>query len=262
MKKILTLISAIASAHCLCSSCDRTQSNISSAIKATEIVKSIRSNTSFTLSDKHIKGSLDFTAAGNGAMALELSAAYINCEIVFVGCVFEDDVTTFATIGEHKQNIYSVFMRNVTFRNCTFSKKLNMQQAEINGHFSFDNCHVIGEANFSGMSVDDASISSSTFDDNAFFISATFNKRTTFAKTTFSQDAIFQYTHFSNICTFTDARMGGYTDFSNAFASALFDFTNARFGGRTTMLNATFIGQLKMAKCVFSDTSAPQASGF
>ncbi len=252
MTRLLTLLSVIISTHCMCSSCNRTESN-SSATKATEVVKSIKNNTTFTLSNKHITGTLDFTLAGNGAIALELSPAYINCEIIFVGCVFEDDVIAFATIGEHKQNVYSSFQRNITFRNCTFSKSLNMQQAEINGHFSFDNCHVIGEANFSGLSVNEASITESAFDDNAYFISANFNRRTSFAKTTFTRDAIFQYAHFNNISTFTDAHFGGYTDLSNAYSNALFDLTNARFGGRTTLLNATFIGQLKMAKCLFSD---------
>lgn len=252
MKNLFTIIVSMLTLLGLCTSCSASPSNSkSTTLRASDVVKRIKSNKSVVISNAHIVGLLDFTQVDNN-QNIGSVMTYIDCDIVFDGCVFEDDVIAFTTL--HNGNTAScIFMRNVAFRNCVFLKNINFRQAQFAFRFDAEECHFRAEADFCGISNNGASFSGTQFEGNALFISSIFNQRTSFAKVNFSQDANFQYCHFDNIVTFTDSRFGGYTDFSNAYANALCDFTNSQFGGRITMLNATFIGQLKMAKCIFFD---------
>lgn len=248
MKNFITLIIALVSGLSLCTSCNaQTNDSKAPSVNATEIVKRIKNNKPINYTDMHVVGALDFAQLASK----NATTAYIDCEIVFSGCVFEDDISAF--VSQPNQTVYSAFMRNVTFRNCVFLKKVNFRQAQCAFRLDFEDCHMKGESDFCAVSANGASFSGTSFDGGALFVSATFNQRTTFAKAKFAQEANFQYCHFGNIVSFTDTRFGGYVDLSNAYANALCDFTNANFGARVAMLNAAYIGQLKMAKCVFAD---------
>lgn len=248
MKNIIVSFISILSALLLCTSCSAQMSgDKATTVEASEIVKRIKNGKPVNYTNVHIVGAIDLTQIANK----NSTTAYIDCEITFDGCVFEDDFSAFTS--SNNQLIYSIFMRNISFRNCTFLKNVSFRQAQCAFRLDFENCHVKGESDFCAISVNGASFSGCTFDDNALFVSSNFNQRSSFATTKFIQGANFQYCHFNNIVSFTDSHFGGYTDFSNAHASALCDFTNAQFGARVVMLNATYLGQLKLAKCVFFD---------
>ncbi|MBR6251385.1 MAG: pentapeptide repeat-containing protein [Bacteroidales bacterium] len=248
MKNIIISFISILSALLLCTSCSAQMSgDKTTTVEASEIVKRIKNGKPVNYTNVHIVGAIDLSQIANK----NSTSAYINCEITFDGCVFEDDFSAFTS--SNNQLIYSIFMRNISFRNCTFLKNVSFRQAQCAFRLDFEDCHMKGESDFCAVSANGASFSGTSFDGAALFVSATFNQRTTFAKAKFAQEANFQYCHFGNIVSFTDARFGGYVDLSNAYANALCDFTNANFGARVAMLNAAYIGQLKMAKCVFAD---------
>lgn len=204
--------------------------------------------------DKHVVGFLAFVKAGYPNKTLSISPIYIDKDITFINCVFEDSVSAYHVNPENKSVVYTVFEKNVTFNSCTFKKGVNFMQSDFQTRFSFDVCKVEGQADFSGCSFRlGNSFVQTGFDDDVLFVSTTFIGRCNFFKVLFKKTACFQYCRFNDISMFTDGYFYGYTEFSKIFSSAVLDFTNVKFSGRTLFCNSLFLSNIKLAKCVFKN---------
>ena len=255
MKKILLAFLVIAAAvfNTACNAPNSGYANDSndSVIKADKIIKWLKSGKNVVLKNKTIVGNLDFTKAYPVNKNIQVSSAYVNTEINFINCVFQDSVSSFGQ-DAGGLNFVTIFERNVCFLNCEFSKGVNFRQSDFRGRANFDQCQFRGSVSFDGTNFrTGTSFCSSNFHDEVSFVSTVFNGRTNFLKTFFRETLICQLARFNDYTMFADSYFYGYTEFSKIYASCTIDFTNSKFIGRSLFTNSTYVGGFKINKCEF-----------
>ena len=245
------MVSALIATSCNAPNSGYANDSKDSVIKAEKIIKWLKSGKNVVLKNKTITGYLDFTKAYPVNKNIQVSSAYVNTELNFINCVFEDTVSAF---GQDREglNFVTIFERNVCFLNCEFAKGVNFRQADFRGRANFDQCQFRGSASFDGANFrTGTSFCSSNFHGEASFVSAVFNGRTNFLKTFFRETLICQLTRFNDYTMFADSYFYGYTEFSRVFAPCAIDFTNSKFLDRSLFTNSMYIGGLKINKCEF-----------
>ena len=255
MKKLyfalVIMVTAMIAASCNAPNSGYANDNKDSVIKAEKIIKWLKSGKNVVLKNKTITGLLDFTKAYPVNKNIQVSSAYINTELNFINCVFEDSVSAFGSDNEGL-NYVTIFERNVCFLNCEFAKGVNFKQSDFRGRANFDQCHFRGAVSFDGTNFrTGTSFCSSNFHGEVSFVSAVFNGRTNFLKTFFRESLVCQFAKFNDYTMFADSYFYGYTEFSKVFASSSIDFTNAKFLDRSLFTNSMYIGGLKINKCEF-----------
>lgn len=224
-----------------------------SSLSAEKILKQIKQGKAISVSNKTIKGVLDFTKINSSNKKMDVSAVYIPVEISFRNCVFEDSVMAFSSDEVAKKDLISVFERNVNFVDCEFKSALVMRQADFRGRFDFDISKVDGETDFSGSHFGrGVSFSMANFNDDTYFVSCTFDGRANFYKVFFRNSAVFQYVRFNDVTMFTDSHFYGALDMSKIFASSNIDFANTKFSGNVIMSNSQYLCDLRLVACQFS----------
>ncbi len=224
-----------------------------SIISAEKILKQIKQGKAVTVSNKTVKGVLDFTKIYSSNKKLDVSAVYIPVEISFRNCVFEDSVMAFSTDEVTKTDVMSVFERNVNFVDCEFRSALVMRQADFRGRFDFDISKVEGEADFSGSHFGrGVSFCMANFNGDTYFVSCTFDGRANFFKVFFRNSAVLQYVRFNDATMFTDSHFYGALDMSKIFASSTIDFANTKFSGNVIISNSQYLCDLRLVACQFS----------
>lgn len=197
-----------------------------------------------------ISGQLDFTQVFGANGLVAVSASYIDADILFANCIFEDSVTTFSE-RENAQKVYTVFNKNVVFQECEFKRGVNFTQADFRGRFDFDISKVSGDAAFDGCKFrGGASFAMANFNGEATFVSCVFGGRGNFMKSFFRKPVVFQRCKMEDVVMFADSHFYGYTEFSKLTAYNDIDFTNSQFADRLVMARSLYLGNIKMSNCV------------
>ena len=223
-------------------------------LTAGQIVEMLKTGATLQLKGCRIQGFLDFTKVSDVCSLIGVAPAYVDGDIVFANCIFEDSVTAFSE-RENAQKIYTIFEKNVVFQDCEFKRGVNFTQADFRGRFDFDLSKVAGDAAFDGcffrMGV---SFVMSNFNGDVTFVSSVCNGRLNFMKSFFRKSVIFQRCKTEDMVMFADSHFYGYTEFSKIKAFYDIDFTNSHFGDRAVFMRSMFFGNIKFANCVFNKT--------
>lgn len=234
--------------------CSASEKSSTTDISASEILKLISKGRPVVIEGKHIKGDLLLYEAGSSAKATQMTPSYIDTEIVFSNCVFEDMVNASATINEGKQIIYSVFRRNVTFSECIFMKKATFDYATFEGASVFDNSVFHEETSFNSVDFrGGVNMNKTTFDLDVVLANATIAHHASFHGTKFGNVADMQYLRINGQAFFADAKFNGYTDASNVNIYGELNLSNARFGGRVECISGFFNGNVRFSSTEFVD---------
>ncbi|MCQ2250966.1 MAG: pentapeptide repeat-containing protein [Bacteroidales bacterium] len=222
-------------------------------ISADKILKLIRQGKPVQISNKRVKGKLDFTNLAASDKKLNFSNVYIPVEISFRNCVFEDSVVAFRDDRATRIQVSTAFERNVSFLECDFQQALCMSQTDFRGRMDFDISKVQGEADFSGAHFrSGTSFCMANFNSDTYFVSCNFEGRCNFMKVFFRDAAVFQYVRFQDAVMFADAHFYGGVDFSKVFALNVVDFANSKFAGNVTLAYSQFLGDLRMIAVKYS----------
>jgi len=197
-----------------------------------------------------VSGQLDFTKVFGSTGLLSVSPSYLDADIVFANCTFEDSVTAFSEL-DNAQKVYTVFNKNVVFQECEFKRGVNFTQADFRGRFDFDISKVAGDAAFDGCKFrSGASFAMANFNGEATFVSSVFGGRANFMKSFFRKSVIFQRCKMEDVVMFADSHFYGYTEFSKLTAYNDLDFTNSQFADRLVMVRSQYLGNIKLSNCV------------
>ena len=112
----------------------------------------------------------------------------IEGKVLFVNCVFEDNVFAYIHDEDSKYTFIANFEDDVKFVDCTFK-----------GNALFKYSDFERNADFSG----------SKFKENTTFKYAKFDEKVSFANTTFDEDAVFKYSEFRRGVSFNNADFRG-----------------------------------------------------
>lgn len=224
------------------------------SLSADQIVEMLKTGGALQLKGCTIQGMLDFTNVSDVCSLIAVTPAYVDGDIVFDHCVFEDSVTAFAE-RENGQKIYTMFEKNVVFQDCEFKHGVNFTQSDFRGRFDFDLCKVAGDAAFDGCFFRrGVSFVMANFNGDATFVSTVCNGRCNFMKSFFRKSVVFQRCKTQDMVMFADANFYGYTEFSKIVALYDLDFTNVQFADRAVFMRSCFFGNIKFANCVFKKT--------
>lgn len=228
-------------------------SNDTSVVSADKIIKQIKEGKSINYKEKRIVGNLDFTKVKKPNKNLVLSTIYVEPEIVFVNCVFEDTVTAYNSGNTKHNSAIASFSKNVIFVECEFKKLVDFTQSDFKSQFSLDMSKIEGDANFDGACFKNyASFNSLNVSGNASFVSASFYSCANFRKVLFKNKCVFQRVNLQNWAMFSDSHFYGYTEFSKLSCSSDVDFANTQFASFANLSFSTYLGSLKLANCKFS----------
>ncbi|MCQ2203948.1 MAG: pentapeptide repeat-containing protein [Bacteroidales bacterium] len=224
----------------------------SDKIEASDLIKKMQKSKHLTIEGKHIAGELKLHDGGEGARQLELAPSYIDCELTFVNCVFEDNVISTETTKEGTQIVYGDFRRNVTFKGCRFMKDLKLSQSVFEGNFLLEQCVINGVADLTGVHfAGGLSMAKTEMQQEAIMISTIIDVEANFMKSKFDYTCNMQNARINCQGMFVDSRFGGNVDFSGIYAMGKMNFTNAQFSGKTECIGTYIVGTLYMPKCHF-----------
>ncbi len=208
-------------------------------VDAAKVLKLIEKEQALVIDGSHIKGSLHFYDAGTGTRVMEQTPSYIDCEIVFVNCVFEDSVSSSGMINNGAQRIYSVFRRNVSFVGCTFLKNANFSFSSFYGRTAFDKSVFRADLSLEGATFRENVIMNGVqAEGNVQMSGAQFGPSSSFVGMKVAGKALFQNSIFEGRTSFVDTQWGGYLNFAGASSAVLLDFSNAVFGSRVAFEGA------------------------
>jgi hypothetical protein len=245
MKKLVQLLALC----CLFLNVSCGNDNDTQTLTSDKVIKKISEGKSLLIKDKTIKGFLDFTKVQKTDNKLPVAAVYIESEIIFAGCTFEDSVAAFFNAGNM---VRTVFNKNVVFYDCKFLKGAEFTQAEFAKDFSFELSNVEGKASFDGTDFSKGAVfASANFQDDCTFINSRFHGKTTFFKSLFKKAAIFQHIKFYEPASFWDSNFYGYFEFSDNRTFDAPDFMNAKFSDRVVFCNSVFTDGIKLKGCKF-----------
>ena len=228
-------------------------------ITAQKIIKKISDGKNLIIKDKTVKGMLDFTRTQKVDNKLPLSTVYIDNELIFINCTFEDSVTAFFSEGNM---VKTVFEKNVTFYDCKFLKGANFTQADFSKDLNFELSNVSGKIAFDGADFSKGAVfASANFQEVCTFINCRFSGRTTFYKSLFKKSVIWQKSVFYAPVSFWDARFYGYFEFSDIKAYEKPDFMNARFSDRAVFFNSLYNSGLKIDSTQFEQKDKLEQHG-
>lgn len=260
MKGIQTLlVAALALVGGLCSeSCAAPtgQNNGLQVSTASTIARGLGSpkQTYLVVKDSRIQGDMYFFDAASGSREGDYPMVYIDCEIVFINCVFEEKCEGYFSKGEGKGAVSTCFMRHVTFERCNFLKGFNMQGCIFEDGLNMDGSVVRGETNLMGTEVRGAGVFNKVmFDGETNMSSSQFGSMAAFAGAWFQGNINMQFARFINAAIFTDCKFEGHLSFSNVLASGTVDMTNARYGGRVECVASRLMGGIRLASASFTD---------
>lgn len=166
-------------------------------VNATDILDDIKSGKTISYENVTVTGTFDMTNMyeklsdlpkkhrwfrNGGSNSIKES---VESKILFVNCVFEDDVLAYIHDEDSKYTFIANFENDVRFKNCKFKR---------NAMFKYSNFE--GNADFSG----------SNFEENSTFKYADFENRASFANAVFKESATFKYSKFKEGVSFKNAR--------------------------------------------------------
>lgn len=165
------------------------------SIKASDIVNDIKKGKTITYENVTITGKLDLTYMDDKLSNLPKRKWWKNggnntveekveSKILFVNCVFEDDVLAYIHHEDSGYTFIADFENDVRFKNCQFNENAMFKYSDFEQN-----------ADFSG----------SKFKEETTFKYAKFEKRVSFENTFFEETATFKYAKFKEGVSFKNA---------------------------------------------------------
>lgn len=210
--------------------------------------------TVLVVKDSRIQGDMFFYDAAVGIRESDVTHVYIDCQILFINCVFEGACEAYFKAGEGGKEAATVFMRSVTFERCNFLKGFNMRNCIFEDGLKMDGSVVRGETILENTEVRGAATFNKVmFDGESNFSAAQFTGPASFVGAWYQGNINYQFARFVSTASFTDAKFEGHLTLSNVYASGSTELTNARFGGRVECVASNFFGGMRLAGASFSD---------
>ncbi len=145
---IRILLTSLASVLMLSACSCQHEAQAANDMAASAVTKKMAKGDGISVSSRHITGGLDLTTSGSGLRSTPVSHVSVGGEVVFVNCVFDDDVLSY--VASANQSVSADFSADVTFIGCVFQKGLDLRQSVFRGRFDFEKCVVHGAALFDG----------------------------------------------------------------------------------------------------------------
>ena len=231
----------------------------SDTISAENLLKQISEGKKLVIKNKTITGVLDFTKILDKDNNLPVSTIYIESELAFVNCTFEDSVLAYS----FKNSILrTVFNKAVMFYECKFLKNVQFSQTEFSKDVSFELSVVEGQAEFNGTDFSKGAIfAAANFMNDTKFLGCRFGGRTSFFKTMFKKSVLVQRAKFYEPVLFWDSHFYGYFEFSDNMCYDLPDFSNANFSDRVVFCNSVYYWGLKLSGSKVSNPESVEQHG-
>ena len=186
-------------------------------VKASDIIKDIKSGKNVSYENVTITGILDMTPMEEKLPELPKKRRWYNNggsnsfdtkiegTVLFTNCVFEDDVYAYIHDEDSGYTFVADFENDVKFANCTFKGQALFKYSDFSE-----------SADFRG----------SKFYERSTFKYAKFSENVSFANTEFKEDAVFKYSHFRDGVSFNNAKFQDDLDIKYTKVSGEFDITN------------------------------------
>lgn len=189
-------------------------------IKASDIMKDIKSGKAVTIKDATITGVLDFTYmddaleklprtkknswfnwnSGNSTNQIEKS---IDIKISFTNCTFKDDVLAYIPDENSGYTFIANFEDEAIFKNCNFEHKAMFKYSKFEKDANFSGTTFKNDNTFKYAKFDkDIDFSNTLFKETATFKYAKFNRNVRFSNAIFKDSASFKYAQFYNGVSF------------------------------------------------------------
>ncbi|MBL1436726.1 MAG: pentapeptide repeat-containing protein [Rhodobacteraceae bacterium] len=182
--------------------------------------------------------------------SFSLASALVQGPILFEDVKFLKDVNL--------ERINTGINANITFKNCIFSKNLNIKSTHLFASIVFSNCSIFNVDFTHSKFTSGADFRTSTFRNFANFRSASFGPSnqsdsiTGFREVKFKGSVTFERTVFGDDADFQLSEFSEEADFTNATFSSVASFHDAKFQGKVDFSNAQFDGQLRFDNVKFS----------
>jgi len=188
-------------------------------VKANDILKDIKKGKTISYENTTITGTLDMTFMdeklpdlpkkhrwynNGGSNSIEET---IESKILFVNCIFEDDVLAYIHDEDSKYTFIANFENDVRFKNCQFKRNAMFKYSEFEGNADF---------------------SDSKFEESSTFKYSEFDNRVSFANTVFEETATFKYSKFKDGVSFKDARFEENLNFKYTKVKGDFNITGMK----------------------------------
>ncbi len=248
---IKILLTSLASVLMLSACCCRHDAQAANDMAATAVTKKIAKGDGVSFSGRHVNGGLDLTSAGSGLRCTSVSHVAVGGEIVFVNCVFDDDVLSY--VASANQSVSADFDSDVTFIGCVFQKGLDLRQSIFRGRLDFEKCVVRGAALFDGARfLGGCVLNGSQFESTASFDGVRFGPGSSLRSVKFDMAALFQNSWLESDVMFTDSHFAGVSDFSHLHAAGGVNMSNCQFGSRVECRDASFLGAVRFSNAHFA----------
>jgi len=177
--------------------CVPTNAIAQQTIKASDILLDMKKGKTISYENATITGVLDMTYMDDKLPDLPKKYKFyknggtntveeaVENKILFVNCVFEDDVLAYIHDEDSGYTFVANFENDVRFKNCKFKKNAMFKYSDFEGNTDF---------------------SGTEFEESSTFKYAEFEKRASFANTSFEETAIFKYAKFKKGISFKNAQ--------------------------------------------------------
>ncbi len=174
-------------------------------VSASKIMDDIRDGKDISYENVTITGDLDFTYMDWKIDDLPKRSRWwnnssnevdetIEVSVSFINCTFEDDVLAYIHDDPSGYTFTADFERDVTFKNCEFTRKAMFKYSEFDNDVTFEGTKFRRESTFKYAEFDDfASFAGTTFNDDAIFKYSDFDQGVTFENAVFEESWNIKY---------------------------------------------------------------------
>ncbi|MEP5612064.1 MAG: pentapeptide repeat-containing protein [Cyclobacteriaceae bacterium] len=174
-------------------------------VSASKIMDEIKDGRDISYENATITGDLDFTYMDWKIDDLPRRSKWwnsssnevdesIEVSISFINCTFEDDVLAYIHDDPTGYTFTADFERDVTFKNCEFSRKAMFKYSDFDDDVSFEGSKFRRESTFKYAEFDDfANFAGATFNDDAIFKYSDFDRGVSFENTVFEESLNIKY---------------------------------------------------------------------
>lgn len=211
-------------------------------IKASDLLKDIKTGKSVTISNATITGVLDLTYmndalpklpkrkkwwwSNGGSNAIEKQ---LTGSISFTNCVFVDDVLAYIPHEKSGYTFIANFEDDVTFKNCTFKRKAMFKYSNFEQNANFSNTKFNDDTTFKYAKFErNSSFKNVVFEHLATFKYAEFRRLTDFSNAVFQNKAIFKYANFKDGVSFNNTNFEEDLNIKYTKVRGEFDITNMK----------------------------------
>lgn len=205
------------------------------SMDANEIIRKINKGETVNLNGVKIVGDLDLTDLENREQERGNKDSYfsrVDVELIFVNCVFTDDVLAFYC-KEYSEECYRAdFNKSVTFIDCTFNGETSFKYSDFSGGVVFNKNTFTQEANFKYSKFkNEATFQGCRFREETNFKYAKFSGFVNFHEAEFMKEVSFKYSKFPEGAMFSDAHFHNEVDFKYTEFAGNVVFEGAQFDG-------------------------------